>query len=222
MNKKKWLIGASIFGMVVSGSAGVLAGSQLPEIKAYLNNQIGISVNDKDFKPVDDKGNALHPITYNNATYLPVRAVSEALDVSISYDQAAKRVYIHNGEQGTSKPQPTTPKPSENVSAERPQYLPADFPLPDDFKKIDLIESGGDDGSQSVYFTLQTKESVQSLVEQYNQYLKARGHSSFLDLSKEKTIHIISSKAKESVSINGGVISEEPNVVEYTIIWSAD
>lgn len=45
MKSKKWLIAAGVFGMVLTGSAGVYAGTQLETIKAYLNHGLAIEVN---------------------------------------------------------------------------------------------------------------------------------------------------------------------------------
>lgn len=215
MKRKGWFIGASIFGMVMTGSAGVYAGSNLPEIKALLNNKLGIFVNSTEFKPVDGNGSRIYPITYNSVTYLPVRAVSQALDVPITYDAKLNRVIIGNNGNGG----PTvTPPPA--VSFQRPKHLPADFPLPADTKKVELIENA--DGSRKgVNFTLQTKESLKTWIETYNTYLQNRGYTGIVDTSKEGKIDITANKTGESVVIEGEIIDANTGLAEYTIIWSA-
>lgn len=217
MNKKTWFIGASLFGMLVTGSVGVYAGSNLPQIQAYLNNKVGIFVNNSEFKPVDDKGNRQYPITYNNSTYLPVRAVSEALGVPIQYDQATNRILIGNS---TGVGNSNGNGGSTGTSASRPQHLPSDFPLPSDAKKIELIESASG-GKKSVYYTLQTKQSLSQLIQTYNTYLQQQQYGNLADGSSDDTIDITAAKSQMSVVIEGGIIDSETGLIEYTIIWSA-
>lgn len=59
MKNKKWLIAAGVFGMVLTGSAGVYAGTQLETIKAYLNHGLAIEVNGQKFTPTGDQGKNL-------------------------------------------------------------------------------------------------------------------------------------------------------------------
>lgn len=40
-----------VFGMAVTGSAGVYAGTNLQKISAYLNHSIGFQVNGADYTP---------------------------------------------------------------------------------------------------------------------------------------------------------------------------
>ena len=54
--EQKWLIAAGVFGMVLTGSAGVYAGTQLETIKAYLNHGLAIEVNGQKFTPTGDQG----------------------------------------------------------------------------------------------------------------------------------------------------------------------
>lgn len=211
LNKKGWFISASILGMVVAGSTGVYAGSNLPAIKAFLNNKIGIAVNQVDFQPVDDKGKELYPITYNNTTYLPVRAVSDALNVPIRYDQANNKIWI--GSAGSGEPSTSTP------AFQRPQHLPSDFPLPADTKKIELVESASGN-TKSVYFTLQTRESLKHWIETYTAYLQQRGYDAIADSSSDTVIELVSSSDTESVLIEGKIIDQKNNILQYSITWS--
>ena len=94
MMKKKVLVMITAF-IVVFFSVGITAAasSLLEDIRAYLNKEIKITV---DGAPWEAKSgdNVLYPITYNNSTYLPVRAISEALDVPIRWDEETKTVHI--------------------------------------------------------------------------------------------------------------------------------
>lgn len=97
MKNKKIIIATMVFGMAVTGSAGVYAGTKLQKISAYLNHSIGFKVNGTAFTPVDNKGKVVAPITYNNTTYLPVRAVADALKVPVTFDAVNNQVVLGAG-----------------------------------------------------------------------------------------------------------------------------
>ncbi|GGH19926.1 stalk domain-containing protein [Paenibacillus segetis] len=80
--------------LMVGISVGAFASSQLQEIKAYLNGELKIRVNGEITQMKDAQGNAILPITYEGTTYLPVRAVSNVLDIPVNYDAKAKEVII--------------------------------------------------------------------------------------------------------------------------------
>lgn len=94
---KKSVLGVMVLGMTVAGAGGVYAGTNLQKITAYLNGKLDIQVNGSHFTAMDGNGNKLSPITYNNTTYLPVRAVSDALNVPIVYDAATQQIRISTG-----------------------------------------------------------------------------------------------------------------------------
>ncbi|MGZ7444143.1 stalk domain-containing protein [Paenibacillus sp. TH7-28] len=101
-NMKKSIIAMAVLGMTVTGAAGVYAGTQLQKITAYLNHQIGIQVDGKAYSLTDQQGRKLTPITYNNTTYLPVRAIAEVLNVPVSYNAQKHQVLIGSGNSGES------------------------------------------------------------------------------------------------------------------------
>ncbi|MFP4974398.1 hypothetical protein ACE6ED_03260 [Paenibacillus sp. CN-4] len=91
---KKTVLTTLVLGMTLTGAAGVYAGTQLDKITAYLNHTITFQVDGQAFTPKDGSGKSLTAITYNNLTYLPVRALSDALDVPVTYDAGSKQVRI--------------------------------------------------------------------------------------------------------------------------------
>ncbi|MEK0315605.1 stalk domain-containing protein [Cohnella sp. 56] len=99
---KKSVLGAMVVGMTVTGAAGVYAGSHLQKITAYLNSGIGIQVDGKAYAPTDAKGNKLTPITYQDTTYLPVRALADALHVPVTFDPKTSQVIIGQANPQTS------------------------------------------------------------------------------------------------------------------------
>lgn len=88
--------------LLVGMGTGAFASSQLQEIKALLNGDLKIRVNGEITPLKDGNGKAVLPITYKGTTYLPVRSVSELLDVPVNYDGTAKEVII--GEQQAGVP----------------------------------------------------------------------------------------------------------------------
>ncbi|MCP1423149.1 hypothetical protein J3D43_001665 [Paenibacillus xylanexedens] len=104
-NMKKSVATMMVLGMTLTGATGVFAGTQLEKISAYLNHGISFNVDGAAYSPTDGNGNKLAPITYNNSTYLPVRALADALHVPVSYDGKKGQVIIG---QATSNPSALT------------------------------------------------------------------------------------------------------------------
>lgn len=94
--KKK--ITVSVMAMSIAAtsllSVGVFAGTQMEKIEAYLNMGINLKLKGKDWQAKNAAGDRLYPISYNDSTYLPVRAVGEALGVEIGWDEATNTVLI--------------------------------------------------------------------------------------------------------------------------------
>lgn len=57
---------------------------------------INIFVDDKTFTPTDVNGKVVEPFIYNGTTYLPVRAISNALGANIVWDGSSYSVFIGN------------------------------------------------------------------------------------------------------------------------------
>ena len=106
MKGKKIIIAASLTAIITTSmSIGAFAATNLEEISAYLNKGLGLKLNGKAWQPKDEDGNALYPISYNGSTYLPARAVAEALGTSVGYDSATNTVLIGEGApQAEAKP----------------------------------------------------------------------------------------------------------------------
>jgi hypothetical protein len=103
---RKSIMSLVVIGMTVSGAAGVYAGSNMQKITAYLNHSIGLKVNGTTYTPTDSNGKQLAPITYQNTTYLPVRALADVLKVPVQYDSKTGQVLIGTSQSGgTTKPQ---------------------------------------------------------------------------------------------------------------------
>lgn len=87
MKKRVFSVFVSIV-LILSLSAGALAANNLTEIKAYLNQGLKFTVNGQAWAP------SQAPITYEGSTYLPIRAVAEAVGVSVGWDSATQTVVL--------------------------------------------------------------------------------------------------------------------------------
>jgi len=100
--KKKLAAAAVALSLFAATSAGVYAGANMTQIKAYLNAGLKFKVDGKPVQLRDGSGNTLVPITYNNTTYLPVRSVADLLNVGVDFDQKSGTVQIGEKSEGVS------------------------------------------------------------------------------------------------------------------------
>ncbi|BFH62661.1 stalk domain-containing protein [Paenibacillus azoreducens] len=101
---KKTLLSVIVLGMTISGAAGVYAGSKLEKINAYLNHGIIFKVNGTVQSLTDSNGKKLVPITYQNTTYLPVRAISNMAGINVEFDAASQQIRLDTKQAGDSQP----------------------------------------------------------------------------------------------------------------------
>ena len=86
-------------------------------------NDISLVVNGQPITPRDAAGNVVEPFIYNGTTFLPVRALAEALGQEARWDGATATVYV-----GTATP-PAQPAPAP-VPEPQPQPEPQPMPEP--------------------------------------------------------------------------------------------
>lgn len=99
--KKRTATAFAAMSLVFGLSVGAYAASNNEAIKATLNRDITITYNGAKQTFVDVNGNTVYPISYNGTTYLPVRAVSNLLNLPVVWDGAANTVRL-----GTDEKQP--------------------------------------------------------------------------------------------------------------------
>ncbi|GGD83199.1 stalk domain-containing protein [Paenibacillus nasutitermitis] len=100
--KKKVAAAAVALSLFAATSAGVYAGANMTQIKAYLNAGLKFKVDGKPVQLRDGNGNTLVPITYNNTTYLPVRSVADVLNVAVDFDQKSGTIQFGEKSEGVS------------------------------------------------------------------------------------------------------------------------
>ncbi|MBQ8540615.1 MAG: RICIN domain-containing protein [Clostridia bacterium] len=89
---KKFLVFTLIF-MLLLSSVSALAGS----------DYITVVIDGVELVPKDVNGNIVRPILQNGTTYLPVRAVAGALNLTIEWDSATKSVFINGAPENAEK-----------------------------------------------------------------------------------------------------------------------
>lgn len=82
-----------IFAVLTGGAALAATTTTLYDV---LTNGIKIVVDGKKINPTDANGNTVEPIIYNGTTYLPVRAVANALGKAVYWDGPNYTVYLGN------------------------------------------------------------------------------------------------------------------------------
>lgn len=100
--KKKAVAGIATLTLVIGFAGGVGASSLLEKVTAYKNHGVQFEVDGQGWTPKDQSGNNITALTYNSTTYLPVRAVGEAFDVAVSWDNESQTVELGATESVTS------------------------------------------------------------------------------------------------------------------------
>lgn len=98
-NKSSFLLGVLTTLMVVSLATPVIAAAS-KTIEVFTG--VKIYVDDKQLNPTDVNGNPVDVFIYNGTTYLPVRAVSDAVGKAVQWDGATQSVYL--GKHSSSSP----------------------------------------------------------------------------------------------------------------------
>ena len=100
--KKKVFAGVISVAMLASMGTGAYAATKLQDIKAYLNPDVKVKVDGTPVQLKDVKGNAIVPILYNNANYVPARAIADALGVAVDYDEETRTIIFGEKVDGIS------------------------------------------------------------------------------------------------------------------------
>jgi hypothetical protein len=100
---KGFIIGVLMTVLVFSISFSSFALVGTKNITVGYNN-IKIYINQKLITPKDGNGNIVEPFVYNGTTFLPVRAISEALGQQVSWDAVNKAVYVGSQPSGVPAP----------------------------------------------------------------------------------------------------------------------
>lgn len=104
--KKKTL--TMVLAVVLAFSLGVVATATAGEVQKTLTyRNIKITINGSALTPKDANGNAVEPFIIDGTTYLPVRAVANALGLDVGWDGATNTVSL--SEPGSAPAVPAAP-----------------------------------------------------------------------------------------------------------------
>lgn len=98
---KGYLLGFLSAAIVTSGVAYAAGTTTLYDVIA---NGIKIVIDGEKINPTDANGNTVEPIIYNGTTYLPVRAVANALGKAVYWDGPNYTVYLGDMDGGLEYP----------------------------------------------------------------------------------------------------------------------
>lgn len=91
-DKIKGTIIGVIIGTTLTGGAAIAASTTT--LYDVVTNGIKIVVDGRQLNPTDANGNKVEPMIYNGTTYLPVRAVADALGKAVYWDGPNYTVYL--------------------------------------------------------------------------------------------------------------------------------
>jgi len=110
--KKKWILMLAVV-MLFAFTAGVVAAPDVQQITAKLATDFKITLNGNAWAPKDADGSDLYPLVYKNRTYLPVRAVAEALNVKVDWDAKTSTVILGEAAVAPVKEEPVKEEPKK-------------------------------------------------------------------------------------------------------------
>jgi hypothetical protein len=96
--KRKILATVLTVALTAALTLAALAATGAVQITATLDSGVTIQLNGQPQTMTDAGGNPVYPIMYNNTTYLPVRAVSEMLSLSVDWNADTRTVVLGKGE----------------------------------------------------------------------------------------------------------------------------
>lgn len=102
MKRRNMFVTLAVALALVCGlTIGASASDTLKEITANLSYGITVKYNGEAQTLKDASGSTVYPIIYEGTTYLPIRAVSNMLGISVDWDQATQTVLLGESADGT-------------------------------------------------------------------------------------------------------------------------
>ena len=95
------VLGALILSIISSLVTATLALQANRQLTASYNN-IKIVIDGDTIVPKDTNGNVVEPFIVDGTTYLPVRAMCEAIGYGVEWDGAAQTVYVFSASEDNS------------------------------------------------------------------------------------------------------------------------
>ena len=125
-NNKSWksfAAGMIVMAILVALCAPALAAGSLTNLQDVLVGGIRIVIDGQELHPTDANGKPVDAMIYNGTTYLPVRAVANALNKAVSWDGPTYTVYL--GDMDGQLEYPTVMLKDMTSIAEKPNQTDA-------------------------------------------------------------------------------------------------
>lgn len=90
---KSFMLGVLVTVLIAESALPGLAAATMKTAELYYNS-IKVKLNGKILDLRDTKGNPVEPFVMNGTTYLPVRAIAEALGLPVSWDAETQTVVL--------------------------------------------------------------------------------------------------------------------------------
>jgi hypothetical protein len=117
MITKKVFVSSILVTGLLCGAVGAYASDGVSVVQAYLNSTIKFTLNGASWTPKDNNGNKISPLIYNGSTYLPAKAVGDALNADVLWNGNSKTVSITTkGNTNIGEPYNDTTSPSASIS----------------------------------------------------------------------------------------------------------
>ena len=100
-NRLQGLILGILIGALVT--SGIVFAEQITQTAQLFYNDIKININGSKVLPKDANGNYVEPFIINGTTYLPVRAVANALGIQVDWDDNTNTVLLSYNTYNTNK-----------------------------------------------------------------------------------------------------------------------
>ncbi|MEF2967679.1 stalk domain-containing protein [Paenibacillus sp. M1] len=133
--KKSVFVSSLVACSLLFGSIGAFAAGGVEKITAYLNRDMVFKIDGVTWTPKNANGTKVYPIVYDGTTYLPARAISEAVGADIAWNSSTQTLSISTSGSstgGATTPSANTPSSSSKDSGTEITstvviYLPASF-----------------------------------------------------------------------------------------------
>lgn len=94
--KKKVFVASLVACGLLSSAITVGAATGIQKIQAALNHNITFELDGSSWTPRDPDGKKLSALVYDGSTYVPLRAVSEALGAEVNWNGSAQKIIINS------------------------------------------------------------------------------------------------------------------------------
>ncbi|MBQ7791960.1 MAG: hypothetical protein IJ367_00500 [Clostridia bacterium] len=229
----KSLVSGIIIGSMLTGGI-TLAKTGSETLEAWYSD-IKIFVNGTKINPTDALGNAVEPFIVDGTTYLPVRAVGEALQKEVTWDGATASVYLTDKKTETIEPPaPTaTPKPTPQPT-EKPKETPTEF----SYTTTEILQISGyredaikgeittawDEGQTNAAFYAKMRCNNGGLADYIDCEIslqevistKKDGFTGYFDVSMNDTLR--HQKIKGTVTVDGSKLSLHTEEYDYKLV----